>query len=108
MLGFEIKGLDEVQESLENLAKKAQELDGQHDVPLEELFPPEFLKEHTSVTTVQQLMDESGFTINSQEDFNNIPDEDWDKYIRKVTSFSSWKDMLESAAQEYTIRKLDL
>lgn len=108
MMGFEIKGLDEVQKHLEKLAKNAQELDGEHVVPFEELFPSEFLKEYTSVSTVQQLMNESGLNISNQEDFNNIPDEEWDEYIRKVTSFSDWQDMLDTAVKEYTIRKLGL
>ena len=41
---FEIKGLDEFKRKLDDLERRAKEVEGEHSVPFEELFPPNFMK----------------------------------------------------------------
>ena len=42
-MGFEIEGLDEFKGKLDELNNKAKGLDGEHSVPLDELFDSSFM-----------------------------------------------------------------
>ena len=105
---FKIEGLDELQNKLDQLAKNAQSLDGEHNVPVSELLTDSFISRHTSFSSVDEMFKASGFTIETQEDFAAIPDAEWDNYIRSVSSFENWQSMLGAAGQEWAKRKLGL
>ena len=38
--------------------------------------------------------------VESEEDFKNIPDKEWDDYVREKTSFQSWNEMLFKAGED--------
>jgi hypothetical protein len=103
-----MEGFDELERALNNLSSKAEELNGEHRVPFTELFNEAFMRQYTSCATVQDLFDKSGFTIENQEDFARIPDDEWDAYIQNVTQFADWKSMMDAAAKEYLRTKLGL
>lgn len=103
-----IEGLDKLQNHLKSLSKKAKELDGEQSIPISELLTEGFVSEHTKFQTADQLFEASGFKVETQEDFANIPDAEWDKYIRANSSFEDWQAMLSAAAQVWTIKKLGL
>jgi len=105
---LKIEGFNELQNKLDELAKKAEELDGQHQVPVSELLTDGFISRHTSFSSVDEMFKASGFEIESQEDLAAIPDAEWDNYIRSVSSFDSWQNMLGAAGQEWAKRKLGL
>ena len=105
---IEDKGFRELQTELEGLMGRGQALEGEHSISFAELFPPEFVKQHTSLDTIEELMALSGFRIGSREDFIQTPDKDWDDYIRKVTRFPNWGSMIDEAVKAYTIRKLGM
>ena len=71
-----------------------------------ELLTPSFLAGCTLFNSADELFEKSGYKIESQEDFNAIPDEPWDEFIRNNTSFSSWKEMLEAATAAWAKGKL--
>jgi len=48
----------------------------------------------------------SGFKVESQADFEAIPEAEWENVIQAHTSFSSWREMQEKAGVEYAERKL--
>ena len=50
----------------------------------------------------------SGFKIETPENFAAIPDEDWDAFIRSISSFADWKSMLNEAGKEWAAQKLGL
>ena len=50
----------------------------------------------------------SGFTIESQEDFDKIPDDEWDTFIKNNTRFPNWGEMVGTASSEFAARKLGL
>ena len=52
------------------------------------------------------MLDASGFKVESAEDFAAIPDEEWDAFVSKNTSYSSWEEMQKGAAKDYTKRQL--
>jgi len=103
-----ITGLDKVLEKLDDLKKKAEELDSTHNVPFSELFPEPFMRKYTEHSTFQELLDSGGYAVQSTEDFLKIPHEAWNAHIVKKTKFSSWDEMRKQAIGEYTKRKLGL
>lgn len=105
-ISFELKGFDELQNSLHDLADKVESLGGEHEVTFEELFVQEFMISHTNFSTFNELLNSSPFEVNSSEDFAAIPDAAFDQYISEVTNFDSWGNMLEEASCEYAARQL--
>lgn len=67
-----------------------------------DLLSPQFITEHTDFETIQELFQKSGFTVETEEDFKAIPDEEWDTFITENTSFDSWKDMQIKAFEVFT------
>ncbi|MBK5145977.1 hypothetical protein I2494_20110 [Budviciaceae bacterium BWR-B9] len=73
-----------------------------------ELLTPNFLSGCSTFSSAQELFDKSGFTINSPSDFRAIPDEEWDAYISKNTTYDSWSDMLKMAGSEWARNQLKI
>ena len=78
---FEVKGLKELQHSLERLQSNARSLHGTHHVPISDVLTNAFIQEHTRHQSVDEWFAASPFTIESQEDFQAIPDAEWDTYV---------------------------
>lgn len=107
-MSMEIKGLDKLKKQLEKMEKGAKKLEGEHSIPLDELFTPSFMRKHTSFSSFDELLEAGGFQVESQEDFEEIPDEVFDKHIAKTTRFKSWEDMLQEATSNYVSKTLGL
>lgn len=105
---MKITGFDALQKKLDKLAQNAAALDGEHSVPVSELLTPAFVARHTQSTSADELFEQSGFKIESPEDFAAIPDEEWDEYIRSVSSFSGWQAMLSKAGEAWATEKMGL
>jgi len=103
---FEIRGLDEAMRKLKRLEQNTQRLDGTHQVKASELFNPAFMRRYSRVASFEALIEAGGFKVDSQADFEGIPDAEWEKVIRLHTSFSSWREMQEKGAQEYASKRL--
>lgn len=103
---MKIEGLDELEKSLKKLSSNAKKLSGTSAVPFDELFPPSFMRHHTDASNIDEFLNNSPFTIESEEDFLAIPDEDWDHYIKAHSNFSSWEDMQGKAAEDYVVKQL--
>lgn len=103
---FEVFGFDEVRRTLDNLRRGAEALEGEHSIPLTELFPVDFLRKHTEFESLEDMFQASGFMVESREDFEKIPDDEWDDFVRSHTRFSSWKEMRDAALKKWVTRKL--
>ena len=44
--------------------------------------------------------------LESQEDFESIPENELDSHIASTTKFKSWENMLSEATSQYAIKKL--
>jgi hypothetical protein len=109
MFKFEMKGFDEVQRRLDDTAKRAAELDGkQQEVQLSELLNDDFIAEHSSFPSFDELLAASPFKVETKEDFEAIPDAEWNTYIAANTSFESWEEMQHKAAGKYLIKQIGL
>ncbi|RJX20408.1 MAG: hypothetical protein C4575_06625 [Desulforudis sp.] len=93
---------------LRDLQRKAEQLDGEHSIPLTELFHDEFMLRNTEFPSIETMLEASGYKIESNEDFADIPDEEWDAFIRERTRCASWDEMKNAAAQEWVARALEL
>ena len=91
---------------LEDLARRARELHGQHEISVANLLTPDFLGQCSRFKSADELFDASGFSVQSVEDFKAIPDAEWDTFIGGNTTFANWQDMLNAAVKEWTIKQL--
>jgi len=107
-LGLKVSGFDELKNELKRIEKAAKDLEGTHSVNMNELFIPSFMSRYTNFSSFDEFIEASGFTVNSQEDFESIPDAEMDKYVQANTQFASWQEMLDKSVEEYTVRKLGL
>jgi hypothetical protein len=105
---FKTTGLDKIQRQFTALRRRTESLSRQRSVPLRDLLTPSFLRRCSRFTSFDDLCRSSGFKTETQADFEAIPNRDWDAFIRKETSFRTWKAMLDSAAAEYAKGKLGL
>lgn len=105
---MKITGFDKLQKKLDKFAQNAAALDGGHSVPVSELLTPAFVARHTQFASADELFEQSGFKIESPEDFVAIPDDEWDEYIRSVSGFSNWRAMLSKAVEAWTTEKMGL
>lgn len=107
-IDFDISGLEELQKRLEDLAKGAEELDGEHEVPFGEIFPPSFMKRYTTFESIEKMVEASGYKVENAEDFKAIPETAWDSFVRQRTKFDNWSDMIGKAGEEWTTRQLGI
>jgi hypothetical protein len=107
-MGIKITGFDEVKNKLNQLQNNAKKLEGTKSVSFDELFNDSFMSQHTNFSNLEEFFEAGSFKANSKEDFEAIPDSKLDEHVSKTTKFSSWKDMLDEAVKEFTIRKLGL
>ena len=105
MFEVEVSGLDEMRRNLEDLQREIETV-AREGIPLTELLPIDFLRKHTEFESLQDMFQASGFVVESREDFEKIPDDEWDNFVRSHTRFSSWEEMLGAAGEEWVSRKL--
>ncbi len=103
----ELRGVEEIMDNMDALTEEARHLLETRNVPIYELFTPEFMHEYTDFTDVQSMFDSSEFPIHSAEDFNSIPDDQWDAFIACNTDFSEWFEMLQTAVEEWVEHQLE-
>ena len=107
-MGIEMEGFDDAQDQLNEMAEKAKELDGENEVPLADLCNSSFMKENTSYSSFEELLEDGGYEVGSSEDFEAIPEDEFDNHIRQNTSLDSWEEMLSAAGQAWVTRKMGL
>ena len=99
-----VRGLEELQRKLGNLAKNVTALNGEHEIPVTELLTPEFLLRNTRFTSLEGLLERGGLTGG----FEAVSKEGRDTFIRANSSFTGWDDMIRAAAEIWVKKKLGL
>ena len=102
-----MNGFDELQDELDRLARDVEKLEGTHDVPFDELFPPAFMRQYTNTQNINTFIDQSQWDVESKEDFRKIPEDEFDRYVSEHTLFGSWEAMMNKGAEEYFAGQLD-
>jgi hypothetical protein len=103
-----IEGIDEFKRKLADLRKRGEDLHGRHEVALNELFSPTFMARHSQVASFEELIEVSGFHVETQDDFEKIPDDSWDDIVARYTDFSDWEEMKAKALELWVAEKLGL
>lgn len=102
---IKIEGLDEIKKQLDGMTKAAEEMNGS-SVSMDELLNYDFLASTTKFSSMDEMFAASGFLIENQQDFEAIPEDKWNDFIRSVSSFNSWEDLLDKAGEEWAAKKL--
>lgn len=101
----EISGLEELEDNLRNLEERIESLGG--EVPISDLFTSNFMQEYTDFATFEEFLEASEWDVDSQADFENIPEKEFDRYVDEHTGFDSWETMLSVAGREYVMRNIN-
>lgn len=105
-MSVEIEGFEELTEKLNRLKKNAEAVDGENAVSFDELFTPNFMRTYTEYDSIETFFERSPWTVETQDDFERIPEDDFDHYVDEHTGFNSWEAMLSAAAREWLGRQL--
>lgn len=103
-MSVEIEGLDELEGELEELVNRLEQAGG--ELPMSELFTPDFMQSYTEFESLRTFMDASPWAIDSAEDFEAIPAAEFDQYVDEHSDFASWDAMLRAAGREYVLREV--
>jgi hypothetical protein len=104
----EMEGFDEIQQELEDMQKRAQELDGENQVKLKDVFPPGFIRQHSGFSNIDELLEESPLDIDLGEGENledHITDE-FNQFVAENTSFEGYGDMKSEASTEWFAKEV--
>ena len=94
-----LSGIDDFSNLLDDLDRKARELDGKHEVPIEEILTPDFVSSYSKYASIDSFFEAGGFNFESQEEFEHVPDEELDAHVQATTNFGSWDEMLTEAGE---------
>ncbi|WP_418871454.1 hypothetical protein [Selenomonas bovis] len=75
-------------------------------VDFSELFDRSFMRRFTHCRSFERFLAGGRFRVRSQAEFEALPEEEMDAYVRRATRFSSWKEMLDTATDLYARRQL--
>lgn len=101
-----IKGLDDLEKRLKKMEQGAKELERTKSVSFGELFNDSFMRKNTQFGTIEEFMAAGGFNVETEEEFEAIPDEDMNRHVAKTTNFKDWESMLGTAGTDYAAKKL--
>lgn len=107
-MSFKISGLGELSKQLKELEKEANKLEGSQSIPFSELFHTNFMNKYTNFNNIDEMFEKSGFKCTSNEDFEKIPDSEWNDFVKNNTNFSNWENMKSTAGKEYVANQLGL
>ena len=89
------------------IINKLKRLPGKHDLAVEDLFPPAFMKTHTQLETITQLLDAA--KIPEDADLNDLAAEqitELDSCVNKLTDFQNWDELLSKAEDNWISKQI--
>ncbi len=103
---FRIEGLKEMERRFDELADRARALDGEQSIPLQELFPPAFMRANSRFGTIGAMLEAKG--IADAAAFEQLPEDEWERFVVETTRFASWEDMKGEGAKVWIASRLAL
>ena len=97
---------DDFRKQIDKLQKNVQRISKLDSVSFDELFTSAFMSKYTQFGSIEDMIDASGHRVESAEDFEKIPDDEWDAFVKKVTQFSCWEKMLATAGEQFIGKQL--
>ncbi len=99
MFKLSVEGSDQINK---NLSRKLEEIESKNgSAPLREVINQDFLSKHTRFISLDEMFRASGFKVDNQQDLEALPKEELDLFIRSISTFESWKVMLNEAGMEW-------
>lgn len=92
--------------NLKKLQKNMNDLSNTQAVPLTEIMNESFIAACSKFSSLEELIEASGFKVESKEDFEAIPNDEWEAFICSNTSYESWLEMQQCAGAEFTKAQL--
>lgn len=89
---------------VKELEKKVEQARG--DVSFPELFDPNFMTTYTNYSSIDEFFKMSPFDIKNQEDFEELDEIEFNKFVSGNTRFNSWEEMKAKAGELYMKKKL--
>ncbi len=105
---MKITGLDNLSKRLNQLTENAKELGNTKSASLNEILTPDFISKHTKFSNANEFFEASGFSVSDQNSFEAIPEEKLNIFVSSVSSFSTWREMLNTAGAAWGKPKLGL
>ena len=105
-MDIDTSGFDDLINEIEELEKTVNEVDGER-IPFDELFPRPFMQRYTDADDIEIFLDRSRWNIENQEDFEKIPETEFDEYVDNHSRFRTWEQMKSKAGNEWLSTRLD-
>jgi len=105
---LEIKGFRNLEKTLNKMQKNLEEYESGKEIGFSELFNPSFMKKYTKFSTIEEFFEKSPFKVENQEDFKNLDEKEFNKYISETTQFTSWEEMKGKAGEIHILKKMGL
>lgn len=105
-MGIKFDGFDDLSNRLEDMANKANELNGTNNIELGQLLNEGFIQANTDFDSLNDMFEKSPFDVKTSDDFEAIPQEKLDEFISNHSKFSSWNTMLETASTTWFAKQL--
>ncbi|MCH4007952.1 hypothetical protein [Companilactobacillus sp.] len=93
-----------LENQLSLICSNAGKLSDKAEITFDDLFPETFMKIHTQCNSIEEFMAPLG--VETNEDFENVPDDKLEEHIQNNTNFSNWKDMKHSAWSDFLSEQL--
>lgn len=98
--------MKKLSKTFDRMISNAKKLEQTETIPFTELFNNEFMSLNTNCSSFEDFIEKSEFTINNQEDFNNLNEQELDTYVRQNSKFNSWSEMMSEATSKYISKNL--
>ena len=99
-------GLDAFEKRLRDYERRLKNLHRTSKLTMKDLLTARFLKKCSKFKSLQDLIAASTFRIDGESSFETIPAQ-WDAFIRTNTSYASWEEMRQAAADEWIEKHLE-
>mgnify|MGYP001440920832 CR=1 FL=1 len=73
------------------------------EISFDDLFNESFMCSHSDASSIDDMLKSENILCKTNEEFESLPEEQMDQCVCKHTDFSSWQDMIDSAAEAYLL-----
>ncbi|WP_119310062.1 hypothetical protein [Cohaesibacter haloalkalitolerans] len=100
------KARDLIYSNIDAIMRNSQRLQALETVSLVTLLDEAFMREHCTVKNIAALFALAGQSEVSEQALDAIPDSLWDELVRRHSTFNSWDEMYNKAAQRFVRARL--
>lgn len=91
---------------LKRLAQNIKDFEGINSIPMGDVLTDEFIQANTNFQNIEELFEKAGYKVENQADFQAIPQEDIDSFVRENSKFDSFTTLQQEAVDEFVRNKI--